>query len=85
MLLLQLRTGRYDDTESVAENLRRELIKRSGSSETRYGGVLVSQSLDVLFQVGLGSSPRLCLPVSLGESMISRRTVMNGAKIRTTG
>ena len=41
-------------------------------------GVLAAQSLDVLFQVRLGPS-RLCVPVSLRDSSISRRTVMNNA------
>lgn len=39
-------------------------------------GVLVAQSLNVLFQVRFGPS-RLCLPVSPRDSAISRRNVMN--------
>jgi hypothetical protein len=41
-------------------------------------GVLAAQSLTVLFQVRLGPL-RLCLPVSLRDSTISQRTIMNNA------
>ena len=41
-------------------------------------GVLATQSVDILFQVCLPPS-WLCLPVSPGDSAISRRTVMNNA------
>ncbi len=41
-------------------------------------GVLATQYLNVLFQVRFGPS-RLCLPVSPGDSTLSRRTVMNYA------
>ncbi|NGZ61021.1 MAG: hypothetical protein CV081_11035 [Nitrospira sp. LK265] len=39
-------------------------------------GRLAARSVDILFQVCLPSS-RLRVPVSLGDSAISRRTVMN--------
>jgi hypothetical protein len=41
-------------------------------------GVLAAQSVDILFQVCLPPL-RLCLPVSLGDFTISRRTVMDNA------
>jgi hypothetical protein len=41
-------------------------------------GVLATQSFSVLFQIRLGPL-RLCLPVSLRDSTISQRTVMNNA------
>ena len=44
-------------------------------------GVLAAQSLDVLFSVRLGPS-WLCLPVSPGDSTISRRSVMKNAADR---
>src|SRR5438445_13116732 len=61
--------------------------KRGGDAPGRswhgvQAGGLAAQSVNILFQVCLSPS-RLRAPVSLGDSAISRRTVMNSAGWRS--
>ncbi len=72
--------GRGEGEGTLARIIHERFCCNRGFAATtsRSAGVLATQSLTVLFQVRLGPS-RLCLPVSLGDSTISQRSVMNSA------
>jgi hypothetical protein len=57
---------------------RRDVIERGVTSKLGLAGRLAPRTLNILFQVCLGSSG-LRVPVSLCDCAISRRTVMNNA------
>jgi hypothetical protein len=64
---------------AIADSPLRRAWKRHGGPQA---GRLAVRSVDILFQVCLPSS-RLRVPVSLDDSTISRRTVMNNAGYST--